>query len=39
MKHIKLLAIAMLTACFIFSISCREKASEEVDQGAFSGAV
>lgn len=39
MKHMKLLAIVMLTACFIFSSGCREKASEEVDRGAFAGSV
>lgn len=39
MKHMKLLAIVMLTACFIFSSGCQEKASEEVDRGAFSGHV
>jgi hypothetical protein len=37
MKHMKLLAIVMLTACFIFSIGCQEKASEEVDRGSFTG--
>jgi len=37
MKHMKLLAFVMLTACFIFSIGCREKASEEVDRGSFAG--
>lgn len=37
MKHMKLLAIVVLTACFIFSIGCQEKASEEVDRGAFAG--
>jgi hypothetical protein len=39
MKLIKFLAIVMLTAWFIFSSGCQEKASEEVDQGAFSGSV
>ena len=39
MKHLKLLAIVMLTTCFIFSIGCQEKASEEVDRGAFAGSV
>jgi hypothetical protein len=33
----KLLAFVMLTACFIFSIGCQEKASEEVDRGSFAG--
>jgi len=37
MKHMKLLAIVMLTACFIFPSACQEKASEEVDRGAFAG--
>jgi hypothetical protein len=37
MKYVKLLTIVMLTACFIFSIGCREKASEEVDRGSFNG--
>jgi len=39
MKHMKLLVSVMLTAGFIFSIGCREKASEEVDPGAFAGSV
>jgi hypothetical protein len=39
MKLLKLLAIVMLTACFIFSIGCQEKASEEVDLGAFAGSM
>lgn len=39
MKHIKLLVSVMLAAFFIFSIGCQEKASEEVDRGAFAGPV
>ena len=39
MKHMKLLLIVHLAACFIFPTGCREKASEEVDRGAFSGSV
>jgi len=39
MKLIKFFAIVMLTALFIFSIGCQKKASEEVDQGTFSGSV
>jgi len=39
MKLIKLAAIVMLTAGFIFSSGCQEKASEEVDRGSFSGSV
>jgi hypothetical protein len=35
----KLLVSVMLAACFIFSIGCQEKASEEVDRGAFAGSV
>jgi hypothetical protein len=37
MKYMKLLVIFMLAACFIFSIGCQEKASEEVDRGSFAG--
>jgi len=39
MKHMKLLVSVMLAAGFIFSSGCREKASEEVDLGSFSGSV
>jgi hypothetical protein len=39
MKHMKLLLIVILAACFIFSTGCQEKASEEVDRGAFAGSV
>jgi hypothetical protein len=39
MKHMKLLVSVILAACFIFSSGCQEKASEEVDRGAFSGPV
>jgi hypothetical protein len=40
----KLLVIVMLTACFIFSVGCQdkapeEKATEEVDRGAFAGSL
>lgn len=39
MKHMKLVVIIIMVACFIFSIGCQEKASEEVDSGAFAGSL
>lgn len=39
MKHMKLFVSVILAACFIFSSGCQEKASEEVDRGAFLGPV
>ncbi|UCH95268.1 MAG: hypothetical protein JSV88_00095 [Candidatus Aminicenantes bacterium] len=39
MKRMKLLVSVILAACFVFSIGCMKKASQEVDTGTFTGSV